>query len=298
MTKNISILSHRGLDLSLSNHRGENTSEAFEYQLGNGFGIEFDVNVTCDGELIVFHDPDLTKFTNLRDTRRIDTIDSKSFLTLRDSTNSRLCTLKDILLLITHQEKELSALHIKAQFQTTAILSQIFETLCDFRAIIPRLLIFDLMPNAARFLKNKFTSNDLSPLLAASVADAFDIERFSTLTGGTLMSIEEVIAHNDLFDWCWLDEWDLISRSGEKSLLNEAVFETCRSHGLKIGLVTPELHAFAPNQSWNAHQDAAPMERLLSRFKDIVQLTPDAICTDYPSIIKNIIAEEKELSHN
>ena len=61
---------HRGLH---GEGAAENTMSAFERACQAGFGIELDVQLTKDGELVVFHDDDLKRMTG--DPRRVDEVE-------------------------------------------------------------------------------------------------------------------------------------------------------------------------------------------------------------------------------
>lgn len=61
---------HRGLH---GDGAPENTMTAFERACAAGFGIELDVQLTKDGELVVFHDDDLKRMTG--DPRRVDEVE-------------------------------------------------------------------------------------------------------------------------------------------------------------------------------------------------------------------------------
>ena len=61
---------HRGLH---GEGAAENTMTAFERACAAGVGIELDVQLTKDGELVVFHDDDLKRMTG--DPRRVDEVD-------------------------------------------------------------------------------------------------------------------------------------------------------------------------------------------------------------------------------
>jgi len=54
------ICAHRGLDDKFP----ENTATAFEEALKRGMGIEFDLNMTSDGELVVIHDDTVDRTTD------------------------------------------------------------------------------------------------------------------------------------------------------------------------------------------------------------------------------------------
>lgn len=60
---------HRGLH---GNGISENTREAFAAACVHGFGIELDVQLSADGQVVVFHDDDLKRMTG--DVRRVDQV--------------------------------------------------------------------------------------------------------------------------------------------------------------------------------------------------------------------------------
>ena len=126
--------------------------------------------------------------------------------------------------------------------------------------------------------------------LASSVSHQYDIERYNGVVGGTLITIEEAIENKDLFDWVWLDEWDLTDKDGGvKSLYNKENFELLRKNNLKIALVTPELHATSPGLlGGESHQDAKDHQTLVKRLHEIITLKPDAICTDWPDLVTSL----------
>lgn len=61
------LFAHRGLH---GNGVAENTLPAFERACAHGFGIELDVRLSKDGEVVVFHDDDFNRL--LGDGRRVD----------------------------------------------------------------------------------------------------------------------------------------------------------------------------------------------------------------------------------
>lgn len=86
---------HRGLhDEKVS----ENTLEAFERACLAGFGIELDVQLTQDGELVVFHDSDLERL--MGDERKVAdlTLDELRAFALPDG--SRIPTFAEVLRLV------------------------------------------------------------------------------------------------------------------------------------------------------------------------------------------------------
>ncbi|MDO8591179.1 MAG: glycerophosphodiester phosphodiesterase family protein [bacterium] len=283
--KKIDTLTHRGLDPEKENYFVESSREAFADQIARGFGLEFDLQFTKDKKLVVLHDSSLTRPTGGVDTRKISEITLLELLKM-DIRGSHLASFKELLQMMTDNPSNpsINAIHIKSKLQETEYLNKIAE---EFRgADAERFIFFDLKPEAARELKEKNPALHL----AASLSHPYDIERYNSAVGGTLLPIEEVIKNRDIYDWVWLDEWDRTDKDGgTKSLYNKETFERLRSTGFKIALVTPELHATSPGLlGGEAHQDAATKAVLERRFKEIVALHPDAICTDHPDKVKSL----------
>jgi len=251
------ILTHRGLEPTNKEFYGESSYEAFKDHLGRGFGIEFDIFFE-DSKILVGH--------NLKKQKNI-------------------LSLRDVLELIKNS-KEISALHIKGKFQTKENLDNLLKILDNFQEILDRLIIFDLKINSAKYLKEK----DPRLILAASVAHKYDIKRYNHYADNTLLSMETALDNKNIYDWAWLDEWDLINKNGKKKLYTEENFNRLRQAEYKIALVTPELHGTSPDLlGKESHEDSFSKERLFSRIKEIISLKPEAICTDYPEEVKELI---------
>lgn len=250
------VITHRGLDPSRTVFFAESSREAFTDHLERGFGIEFDVQ------------PDLT-ISHSNDTARIT------------KRGDHLISLPDLVSLIREKQKPdaVSALHLKHSVQQADLLDRIIphvDTSCC--------IVFDVGLDAAVYIKEKWPEIRLAP----SVAHPYDIERYNAAVGGTLWSINDVAAHRELFDWVWLDEWDRNGEGGnEKTLYNKYTFKQIRDLGLKVALVTPELHATSPGLlGGETHASAQDHATLISTIKDILSLRPDAVCTDYPDDVR------------
>lgn len=76
---------HRGLH---DRHRAENSMSAFRAAVEAGFGIELDVRLSSDGELVVFHDDTLDRMT--KEKGRVDSRTAKelSEITLGDTSDT------------------------------------------------------------------------------------------------------------------------------------------------------------------------------------------------------------------
>lgn len=87
---------HRGLH-DLGAGIVENTLEAFEAACVGGYGMELDVQMTGDGQLVVFHDDDLSRMAG--DPRRVDacTLNELRAIQLMDVPGARIPTLQAVL---------------------------------------------------------------------------------------------------------------------------------------------------------------------------------------------------------
>jgi glycerophosphoryl diester phosphodiesterase len=277
------VLTHRGLDPSRSAYFAESSREAFADQLAREFGLEFDLRVTGDDGLIVIHDGSLTRISGGADNRKISEIQLVEILAM-DFNGSHLADFSYLLRLIREMQPKdaLSALHLKYESQGRHTLDLMLATL--EMGDPERFIIFDAKIETARYLKHCNPALHIAP----SVAHPSDVARYNTATGGTLYTLNEIILHRDLFDWVWLDEWDLPAPGdGVKRLYGKATFDTLRAAGFSIGLVSPELHASSPGLLGNeAHPEARDMATLTEAMKRIITLGPDLICTDYPDLAR------------
>jgi hypothetical protein len=246
------ILTHRGLDPAREGYFLESSREAFVDQLGRGFGLEFDLHFTKEGDMIISHTSPVYE------------------------SDPHVISLSELIALIMKSSAKLSALHLKHTWQKPEYLDKLLAEL--EKVDTERLIIFDVKIETAQYLKEKSPRLHLAP----SVSHPYDIERYSGAVGGTLITLEQAIQNKNLFDWVWLDEWD-------KTLYNKENFALLRNNGFKIALVTPELHATSPGLlGGESHQDALNKETLTKRIKEIIILKPNAVCTDWPDLLKEL----------
>lgn len=292
------IFTHRGLELSNPNFYPESSYEAFADQLARGFGIEFDPNFVKDG-IVINHDATLKRISGGKDERDFHDVTVAEVTRLRYQTKNgdgtptqegRTPTFDELLQLIDKSNSKINALHLKGKFQDSITLNKLVNTLSHYPQLLDRIVIFDAKPETARYLREKLATlvnNNQSKIhIAPSVAHPYDIARYNDAVKGTLTSIEDAMHYKqvDLYDWVWLDEWDLADKdNGHKTLYNAHTFGKLKQAGYKIALVTPELHGTSPGLlGGEAHEDASTKERLFARIKEIIALEPDGICTDYP----------------
>ncbi len=268
------IFTHRGIEKPALGH-SESGYAAFKDQVSRGYGLEFDPNFIKD-EIIIWHDATLKRLTG--DTTPLSEKSYADVKNIRFGNADRITTLAEFFALIKHSAT-IHALHLKGINQTDACVQRLFAALDAHPEIVPKLLVFDVKLEIAKQFRNKYPGIHLAP----SIAHEHDILRYNSCVKETLYPLTTAIQHRTVYDWVWLDEWDLINASGNKKLYTKEIFAECRKHGLKISLVTPELHATSPGlYGGEAHADAASEEKLFARMKEIISLKPDAICTDYP----------------
>jgi len=284
------ILTHRGVESSKEHYFTESSFEAFEDQLNRGFGLEFDINFTKDDKIIVFHDAGLDRITQGGDKRLFSDMTLEEVRSLRLGGNE-LCSFDKLLEIIRNSKTNIHALHLKGKFQKKIYTDILLANLKQKEDLLRKIVIFDVKTGTAKYLK----SNLPQIILAPSIAHPYDIKRYNVAVKGTLVPTEEAIKNKHLFDWVWLDEWDRTDEENKhKTFYNQKNFDLLRKHGFKIALVTPELHGTSSGLlGGEAHQDAKNLETLRDRLKEIIDLCPDAICTDYPDMAKELIKESK-----
>jgi hypothetical protein len=284
-----SFVTHRGIDTPLgtgaNDIRGESTWEAFSVQVKNGYGIEFDLQPMSDGSFAICHDQKLTRISGGLSSALISELNKYKLkkITLEDG---HLCELSELLALLSENSKATSALHLKKACQNEGLLDLLLEKLLCYPDLLDgRLILFDVIPVAARYLKKSIPNIEL----AASVSDPYDVERFGVMTGGTLMTIDEVIEQSAIYTWVWLDEWDTLDAFGKtKSLVTRNTIKLLRETGFKIAVVSPELHATSPALSGDGiHEVGINPELLKSYWIELGDLNIDLLCTDHASWIKD-----------
>lgn len=280
------IITHRGLEPSKSNFYSESSFEAFQDHLKRGFNIEFDPNPTKDG-IIVMHDATLKRPTNGRDARPVIELTTAE-ITQIPLANGRIPTFDEVMDLIRNNASTMSALHLKARFQTSETLERIIDALSRHTDIFPKLFVFDVKPETTKVLKKEFPTLRLAP----SIAHPYDITRYNDSVGGTLMSVEKALSlrSEGLIDGVWGDEWDTQGESGTtKYLYTSEFFEKLHSAGCFVAIVTPELHGTSPGlYGGESHPDAKDLNTLMARIKQIKEAGANYFCTDYPEEIANL----------
>ena len=274
----IQILTHRGLNPDKQNYFKESSLEAFKDQLNRGFGLEFDIQITKDKKIVIFHDKSLLLDSIIKNINEINCEEIINY----DYNGCCITTLTNLLLEI-EKFNVICALHFKGYLQNKENIDLILESIENFNT--SNLIVFDIKNDTAKYIKSINKNLQLAP----SVAHNYDIARFNKYVDNTLVSIENAIDNKFLYNWLWLDEWDRKdSDSRVKKFYTEESFDKARMTGFKIAIVSPELHSTSPHLlGGEKHEDAGDV----SRLEEIIKLKPDIICTDYPDLVKNKILQ-------
>jgi glycerophosphoryl diester phosphodiesterase len=88
------VLGHRGA----RRRAAENTSAAFDLAMSEGAdGVELDVRLDRDGDVVVIHDADLARVTDGRDSRRVEELGRRELESIDVGGSERVPRLEDVL---------------------------------------------------------------------------------------------------------------------------------------------------------------------------------------------------------
>lgn len=266
------VLSHRGLDLERREQLAENSLAAFRWAATQGFGIELDLQITKESELIVAHDATTEHWSQGKVKKNWFDLSGAELAELENNWGP-LCRLKEALGLANEFPSAMLAIHLKGQNQNDTFTKALAKSLLPQRNIFQRILIFDLKVSTAGFLRKACPGIGLAP----SVAHAFDVQRFQSVAHGTLFAPQDILGQDGPYNWVWLDEWDRAAVDGKSKALYEETITTFQNNGFMVAVISPELHKA------EKHQDAESLEALEKRWREILKLKPHAVCTDYPA---------------
>lgn len=292
----IEVITHRGLEPTKPDFNPESSYESFKDQLNRGFGIEFDPNFAKDG-IVIWHDSTLSRLSQGKDERAFKDLTIADLSQIRfwnktHTTEGRIPTFNEVMELIRKSPSRINALHFKGKFQNPQDTETLIAHMQRNSDVLKRILVFDIKPEIAQLLLATFPDLQLAP----SVAHKHDVKRYNSVVGEALIETSgvEKMLKNGVFGknpWVWLDEWDLVDENeGTKNIYNKEVFMQMRKAGARIALVTPELHGTSPGlYGGESHPDSRDQKTLFKRIKEILDLKPDAICTDYPEEVFRLI---------
>lgn len=181
---------YKGLLSRYFAHRGwhkdfpENSIPAFKKAVELGYGIELDVHLSKDRELVVFHDDELFRMTGEKDYVRFKTVDELQQLHLKDSEYT-IPTLKEVFDLVAGKTPIL--LEVKTEANTKRICKKLVEDLKNYRGEV---FIQSFNPFVLRYfykhaptylrgqLSSYFRTSDLS-LIKKNVIKKLRLKKFA-----------------------------------------------------------------------------------------------------------------------
>lgn len=270
------ILSHRGLDLDRLAKTAESSLAAFYSAAQEDFGIEIDLQLAPGGEIVIWHDFNVARWSQGHMQNKWPDLSPKDFQHLENKFGN-LCRWREVVDLARRHPHMRMAIHVKAYNQNDGFFFHLRRELGASLDLHKRMIVFDLQVPWAERLRAEFPSLGL----AASVVHPYDRARFNAVAGGTLLESSEVLHCRHAYDWAWLDEWDLLNNDGGHKVLYEQKLVTqFKNAGFSVAAISPELHR---NED---HPDGAHPLAVEKRWRRMFDLGLDAICTDYPSRLK------------
>jgi len=135
------VLGHRGARHSAP----ENTLAAFELSRREGAdGIELDVRLDGNGQVIVLHDPTLSRVTEGADTRHAEDIPSREMARLDVGKGERVPTLAEVLSWA-HEHEQRVNIELKADVRKRALLLREVQRVMT-RQALPQLIFSSFHP--------------------------------------------------------------------------------------------------------------------------------------------------------
>ncbi|OHA66548.1 MAG: hypothetical protein A3C04_03660 [Candidatus Wildermuthbacteria bacterium RIFCSPHIGHO2_02_FULL_45_25] len=247
------IFAHRGLKLV----RPENTLEAFKAAADLGFGIELDVRLTKDGQLICLHNPDTEHITGTKLVVRESTVDQLQQLDVKEP-GYKIPRFLDVVeqVMVNFKPGQKAAIHVKADEQGEQQLAILLETFKTYQ-LHDKALLFDLTLESCQLIRNA----DPKIELAISVGE----ENYSP----TIYTLEQAMENLQLFDVVWWDEWKIPG-----SMYTKEIAERIHSAGKRIYAISPELHT--------DHGHPHAKDGYQQDWKNFIAWGIEGVCTAYP----------------
>jgi glycerophosphoryl diester phosphodiesterase len=222
---------HRGL------HGGdipENSLAAYKNAIDNGYGIEIDVQLSSDGEIFVFHDPDAKRMCGVN--KKIFEMTAEEIKSLRlNNTNEHIPTLAEVLSLVDGSVPLL--IEIKYYAETMKLCASLAEMLDPYygsfavQSFDPRVLRY-FKKNRPRFARGQLVTNSVKSKSCHNIFidSALTLLLFHLLSRPDFVSYDNNMKYNfsvflckhlfkiPLFAWTIKSETDYNKCRSKKSL--------------------------------------------------------------------------------
>lgn len=269
------IFAHRGLKFA----EPENTMEAFAAAGAAGFGIELDVRLTADGDLVCIHDLDPARVAGpsaITDVHN-STVAELQMLNVGAAMWERRAPVRiprffDVVAqVITHfvPGKQCAAIHVKAAEQGDTQLGMIADAFGQYD-LYDKAIVFDLTLESAA----KMRALDPKIKIFISVSEYHPENAPSIYLWGELQGKE------DLYDGVWWDEW---TTPGSEYTAARAA--EIRAAGKLNYVISPELHL--------DHKHPHALAGFYQDWEDFLKWGVDGVCTAYPMAFRDLEERSK-----
>ncbi|MDP3735441.1 MAG: glycerophosphodiester phosphodiesterase family protein [bacterium] len=254
------IFAHRGLKLE----HPENTMPAFAAALEAGFGIELDVRLTKDRQLICLHNPDTEHVTGTKLTVRESTYEELSRLDVLKP-GVKIPRFPDVAeqIMARFGPTQKAAIHVKGDEQGEQQIRILLEA---FRrcGLHEKALLFDLTFETAERVRKA----DPSVEIAISVGE----KNYAP----TIYTWGEARQHLNLFHTVWWDEWKIPASEYTEQRAREI-----QRAGKKIYAISPELHA--------DHGHSHALQGYEKDWRNFITWKIDGVCTAHPRDLDDLL---------
>lgn len=262
------IFAHRGLKLEYP----ENTLVAFKVAADLDFGIELDVRLTGDGQLVCIHDADTQTLTGVLLKVREATVEELKRLKFGSRFDpampkTEIALFDDVVkqVISAFPQGQRAAIHVKADEQGETQLGILLELFARHQ-LYQKAFLFDLTFESAERVRKA----DPKVEIAFSIGE----ENYSP----TIYTWEQAREHLDLFDAVWWDEWKILG-----SVYNEPMRQAIRNAGKPIYAISPELHA----DHGNPHASAGYEQE----WQNFIKWGIEGVCTAHPREFQRLLGD-------
>ncbi len=245
------IHSHRGLDFG-----PENTLLAFQGALAAGCGLELDVRLTKDNQIVIIHDKDLQHGAGMPAVIGESTLAEIQQHPLFN-TNERVPSFDQLAALLKQFSlpADAIAIHLKLAEQTQPMMEILADKIAD-HGLEEVVFIFDVTREAIDFM------------LARNSKLRFAISLGADRHAPTIFTVEDLPRFADV-PIIWWDEWG----SAAGKLYSEGNLRFLHERGYKV-------YAISPDVAYQTNHPLAHDHKYVPVWKDFIAWGLDGLCTD------------------
>ena len=202
------FIAHRGLHKSRI--IPENSIQAFKNAMGKNYAIEFDINITIDNQIVIFHDDDLNRLCNKKERIEEVTYDFLKDLKLYES-DEKIPLLKELLVEISG--KILLVIEIKKHKNIGILENKLVDLLENYKG---KYLICSFDKEILSWFK-KYKPNFKRGLIFESNPKKFEKYNKTLFlykyykTKADFISLDYKLLDSSVYDFCVKNSLDLIT---------------------------------------------------------------------------------------